>query len=95
MKTAFVVVVLGSMLVLACAGGLKDVEKGGSKLGSDVKDSSVTKDVEKGGNKLGSDVADASVTKDVDKGANKVGDDVSGKKDAGAPSTTKPSTTKK
>ena len=75
MKTAFVVVVLGSMLVLACAGGLKDVEKGGSKLGSDVKDSSVTKDVEKG--------------------ANKVGDDVSGKKDAGAPSTTKPSTTKK
>ena len=80
MKTAFVVVVLGSMLVLACAGGLKDVEKGGSKLGSDVKDSSVTKDVEKGANKVGDDVS---------------GKKDAGAPSTTKPSTTKPSTTKK
>lgn len=84
MRKVFVVVVIGSMLVLACAGGVKGIENSGKKLGDDVADSSITHSIEDGGTKLGNEVADSSVTKDVGEGANKVGDDVSGK-DSGAP----------
>ena len=85
MRKTLVVLGLGSLAVVACAGGVKGLQDSSKNLGNDIADSSVTKDIADAGTNAGNDIADSSVTKDVADAGKNTANDIAPNADAGGP----------